>query len=134
MTCRTGCATRDHRSYGECLRAASLQVGWSRSATDVTLDRSFEKRKLRELDLYKQARDAGIQPDGTSTGKIRFAMDQSDKAGMAYGTDFQVIPRADRRGYDQVSRQQVAEVTASLEATDHEVLREAAHEIKGNAA
>lgn len=130
MTCRTGCATQDHATYGECLRAASLQVGWARSATDVTLDRSYEKRKQRELDLYKSARDAGIQPDGTSTGKIRFALDQSEKSGMAYGRDFRVIPRADRRGYDAVSHAQVAEVTASLEASDHDVIKQAATAIK----
>lgn len=130
MTCRTGCATQNHATYGECLRAASLRVGWSRSATDVTLDRSYEKRNQRELDLYKAARDQGIQPDGTSTGKIRFALDQSEKSGMAYGRDFRVIPRADRRGYDAVSHAQVAEVTASLEAADHDVIKQAATAIK----
>lgn len=134
MTCRTGCATRDHATYGECLRAASLQVGWCQSAKDPSLDASHEKRKLRELALYKSARDAGIQPDGTSTGKIRFALDQSDKTGMAYGTDFQVIPRPDRKGYDAVSRAQVAEVTASLEAKDHQVIHEAATAVKKKGA
>lgn len=25
--CRTGCKTKDHRSYGECLRDSNLQIG-----------------------------------------------------------------------------------------------------------
>lgn len=40
-----------------------------------------------ELNLYKEARSQGIQPDGTSTAKIRQAMDVSDKTGHAYGSD-----------------------------------------------
>lgn len=130
MTCRTGCATQDHASYGACLRAANLQVGWARSATDPTLDRSYEKRKQRELDLYATARAAGIQPDGTSTGKTRFAMEQSEKLGLAYGRDFQVIPRADRRGYDAVTHAQRDEVMATLEKGDQGVLMDAARELK----
>lgn len=130
MACRTGCATKDHATYGECLRAAALQVGWCQSAKDPSLDASHEKRKLKELALYKSARDAGIQPDGTSTGKIRFALDQSGKTGLAYGTEFNVIPRSDRKGYDAVTKTQVAEVTASLEASDHKLIHEAATAIK----
>ena len=40
----------------------------------------------KELDLYKSARAQGIQPDGTSTEKIRKAIDISNKTGYAYGS------------------------------------------------
>jgi len=40
-----------------------------------------------ELKLYREARAQGIQPDGTSTAKIRKAIDISDKTGHAYGSD-----------------------------------------------
>jgi hypothetical protein len=39
-----------------------------------------------ELKLYRDARAQGIQPEGTSTAKIRKAMDVSDKTGHAYGS------------------------------------------------
>lgn len=82
MACRTGCITKDHASYGECLRAASLRVGWGRS--HLGIDRSREKGKQAELDLYKAARAAGIQPATTKTPDIRQAMEISEKAGAAF--------------------------------------------------
>jgi hypothetical protein len=39
-----------------------------------------------ELKLYRDARAQGIQPEGTSTAKIRKAMDVSNKTGHAYGS------------------------------------------------
>ena len=82
MTCRTGCYTKDHATYGECLRAASLRVGWGRS--HLGIDRSREKGKESELDLYRTARAAGIQPATTRTPDIRKAMEVSEKAGAAF--------------------------------------------------
>jgi uncharacterized protein YdaU (DUF1376 family) len=44
------------------------------------------KKWDNELKLYREARAQGIQPEGTSTDKIRKAMDVSDKTGHAYGS------------------------------------------------
>jgi hypothetical protein len=44
------------------------------------------KKWNNELKLYRDARAQGIQPEGTSTAKIRKAMDVSDKTGHAYGS------------------------------------------------
>jgi len=44
------------------------------------------KKWDNELNLYREARAQGIQPEGTSTAKIRKAMDVSDKTGHAYGS------------------------------------------------
>jgi hypothetical protein len=44
------------------------------------------KKWNNELDLYASARKQGIQPAGTSTAKVRAALDASDKVGVAYGT------------------------------------------------
>lgn len=82
MACRTGCITKDHASYGECLRSASLRVGWGRS--HLGIDRSREKSKESELALYREARAAGVQPATTRTPDIRKAMDISAKAGAAF--------------------------------------------------
>lgn len=82
MACRTGCITKDHATYGQCLRAASLRVGWSRS--HLGIDRTREKNKNQELDLYVEARRAGIQPATTKTPDIRKAFELSEKAGAAF--------------------------------------------------
>jgi uncharacterized protein YdaU (DUF1376 family) len=44
------------------------------------------KKWDNELKLYRDARAQGIQPEGTSTAKIRKAMDVSDKTGHAFGS------------------------------------------------
>lgn len=82
MACRTGCLTKDHATYGDCLRAAAFRVGWGRS--HVGFDRSSEKRKERELAFYREARAAGVQPATTRTPDIAKALDVSAKAGAAF--------------------------------------------------
>lgn len=84
--CTAGCRTRDHASYGECLRDKG--VGTYLAAPSRGLDGTAQKRWNHELDLYRQARREGIQPDGTTLNQITDAMRRSDTAGMAYGRDF----------------------------------------------
>lgn len=74
--CRSGCATKRHASFGECARAANIQIGDLMNATG-------QKRWDRELDLYRSAREQGIQPASTRTADIHRALDASDKAGKA---------------------------------------------------
>ena len=82
MACRTGCITKDHATYGECLRAASLRVGWAKS--HLGIDRTREKGKESELGFYREARAAGIQPASTKTPDIQKAFEVSEKAGAAF--------------------------------------------------
>ena len=89
VACRTGCVTKDHESYGQCLRAASLRVGWAKSAKG--LDYTAEKRNEAELQAYRDARKAGVQPAGTRTPQIREAMELSAKAGAAYDAGTQTF-------------------------------------------
>ena len=81
MACRTGCLTKNHGSYGECLRDAALRVGWAKS--HIGIDRTAEKNKERELAFYREARAAGVQPASTRTPDIAKALDVSAKAGAA---------------------------------------------------
>jgi hypothetical protein len=85
--CTSSCKTRDHNSWGECMQSKSIQFG----------NKTGSHRKWQnELDLYAKARSQGIQPDGTTTQAVRQALDVSDKAGAAYGTDFaQATPMGD---------------------------------------
>jgi hypothetical protein len=99
-------------------------VGYCRSAYGA--DASRQKLWDRELSLYKEARDAGIQPDGTGISKIKFAMEQSEKHGMRYGTDFDVAPDG-KGGFDAVSHATVKAVTAEIDKSgDMQLIRETA--------
>ena len=84
--CTSGCRTRDHRSYHDCLRAKNPQTYLA--APSRGLDGSAQKRWDAELDRYHEARRQGIQPDGTTMARIVDAERRSDEAGAAYGRDF----------------------------------------------
>lgn len=74
-----------HATFGACLRAKRLHIGYCRSATgggDYTAQKAWD----RELAAYRAARAQGVQPDGTSMRQIRKALDVSDQTGHAYGS------------------------------------------------
>lgn len=85
MTCRSGCLTKDHASWGDCLRASNIQMNSGDANGNVVSSGWTNKKWNNELSLYRQARAQGIQPDGTSTAKVRAAIDISNKTGVAYG-------------------------------------------------
>lgn len=82
MACRTGCATKDHQSYAECLRDGAARVAYCASASGR--DYSAQKKWDKELSAYKAARAEGIQPAGTKTKQIESAKAISDMTGSAY--------------------------------------------------
>lgn len=72
--CRTGCPSKDHASWGDCLRAANLQVN-----ADI---QGIERRKAwdKECHDYASLRRQGLQPLGTTRKQITKARDTADKA------------------------------------------------------
>lgn len=74
-----------HKTFGACIRAKGIRIGWSQSAKG--LDATDEKRKQRELELYKSARDQGIQPGSTRADSSRYALDISDEMGRPFQAD-----------------------------------------------
>lgn len=124
MACSEGCPTKDHRSYGECMRSKRQMVGFARSAFGA--DKSRDKLHERELTMYKELRGQGIQPDGTGMAKLEFAKRMSEEQGMAYGRDFQVAPNG-QGGYDAVSNETVKKVTEMVDKSkDMQVIRDTA--------
>lgn len=81
-TCGGGCPT-----YGACLRAKGIRVGYCQSAKGAAGDATLQKVHDREIDLYRQARKQGIQPAGSDMAASRFALDQSDKRGRAFDAE-----------------------------------------------
>lgn len=79
--CSSSCPTQDHASWGECVRAKGLRVGWA--ASHKGIDRTKEKRWERDLQEYRDARAAGIQPATTSVQDVRAAVAASEATGTA---------------------------------------------------
>lgn len=79
--CSSACVTRDHRTFGECMRAKSLQVKPNLSNTQAV------KNHDAELQAYRNARAQGIQPAGTTMAKVREAEMLSDMKGSAFNAD-----------------------------------------------
>lgn len=75
MPCRTGCKTKDHASYRECLRATRVQLG----ATGTR-----GPSPMKELQAYADARAQGIQPASTRLGDTRAAVEVSQAHGKAF--------------------------------------------------
>lgn len=80
--CSTGCQTKDHANWGECMRAKNTRVGWAKSS--VGLDRTAQKAMEARHKEYRDARRQGIQPASTSTRDIRGAVDLSNRTGTAF--------------------------------------------------
>ena len=78
MSCRSGCKTKDHGSYAECLRAANV-------TTRVVSENSV--RTQSDLDAYKSARANGIQPESTAASKVADAERASRLLGRAYDAE-----------------------------------------------
>lgn len=82
MSCRAGCPTQDHASYGECLRSAGVRVAYANSTNGW--DYTKQKKWQNELDAYKAVKKEGIQPKTTSLRDIDQAKAISDKAQVPY--------------------------------------------------
>lgn len=82
MACTSSCPTQDHASWGECVRAKSLHIGYSRSA--IGLDLSRQKRWDKRLREYREARRQGIQPRTSRLRDIREAVKVSNETGVAF--------------------------------------------------
>jgi hypothetical protein len=62
-------------------KARTLQL----STGDAASNKGMSQKKWdKELNLYKDARNQGIQPAGTSTRQVQKAIDDSNKVGKAY--------------------------------------------------
>jgi hypothetical protein len=77
MSCRSGCPTKDHANWGECLRSANLRLGNETVAKDI-------KTTDKELSAYRDARKQGIQPRSTKLKDVQTATKISDALGKAY--------------------------------------------------
>ena len=73
--CRSGCLTRDHKSWGECARAARLNVGSVENGRYAAWD--------KEMNDYASAVGQGIQPHTTRQRDIDEAVSLANEIGEA---------------------------------------------------
>ena len=82
MACRSGCLTKNHSSYGECARSATISIG----SVASTQSEMFSNTK-KELKDYRTARSYGIQPEATTSKKINEAIKATEVLGRPYNAD-----------------------------------------------
>lgn len=70
LRCSESCVTKDHRTFGECMRAKSLQVSPAVNDSYGTRQRAWD----RELDSYDSAVRQGVQPAGTKQHHVDAAL------------------------------------------------------------
>ena len=80
--CTSGCPTQDCGSYAECLRSKGVRVAYTNSANGQ--DATKQKRWDAEISRYRSAVAQGMEPDGTTTAKVRQAEQWSEKNGVAF--------------------------------------------------
>lgn len=76
--CASACLTKDHKTFGECMRAKGLQV------TPNLMGVTANKKGESELQAYRDARAQGIKPAGTTRAKVDEAVRISQSTGRAY--------------------------------------------------
>ena len=80
MNCREGCPTKDHATYGECLKAANVTVT---AVINSPLQGMYEKTKS-DLSSFAEARSYGIMPEGTTREKVDAAKAATKALGRPY--------------------------------------------------
>ena len=81
--CTSSCKTKDHASYGECLRSNTpMFVGVNPTRTGWDQDKV--KRDEKEIQSYWDATRQGIEPRSTRKKDIDAAVKLSNDAGKAF--------------------------------------------------
>lgn len=81
--CTSSCKTKDHDSYGECLRSNTpMFVGVN--PTKTGWDQDKVKKDEREIQSYWDATRQGIEPRSTRKKDIDAAVKLSNDAGKAF--------------------------------------------------
>lgn len=76
VNCSGTCATRDHASYGECLRAKGIQLSPHVNGEYGKKQKAWD----RDLDHYESATRQGLQPSGTQRWQVDKAIKEADSA------------------------------------------------------
>lgn len=76
LRCSAACQTRDHRTFGECMRAKSLRLSPRINDGYGTKQKAWDS----ELDHYESAVRQGLNPEGTTRTKVDKAIKEAENA------------------------------------------------------
>jgi hypothetical protein len=76
VNCSSTCLTRDHKSFGACMRAKNLQLSPAVNDGYSTRQKTWD----RELDSYESAVRQGLEPAGTKQHHVDAAVREADNA------------------------------------------------------
>lgn len=82
--CRSGCPTKDHANWGECLKASNIQMNAGDASSGMIKSGWTNKKWDAELQAFRDAKAQGIQPKSTKMKDIRAAVEISNKTGVAF--------------------------------------------------
>lgn len=77
QNCSSTCETKDHTSFGACLRGKRLSLSPHVNDTYSTRQRAWDG----ELDRYAWARSQGVEPEGTTREKVDAAIAKAEVNG-----------------------------------------------------
>lgn len=72
--CSSGCRSRDHASYADCLRSKDVGNMWLGGTKSSATE---QRRWTRENDAYRKARREGLQPAGISERAVNAAYEKA---------------------------------------------------------
>lgn len=72
--CSSSCPTKDHQSFGECLRSKNLQLSPAVNDAYGTRQKAWD----RELDNYGSAVRQGLNPAGTKQHHVDAAIKEAE--------------------------------------------------------
>ena len=81
--CTSTCKTKDHKSYGECLKS-NMPMFSGVTPTKSGYDQDAVKKDEKELKSYYDAVRQGIEPRSTRQPDIDAAVKLSNEAGKAF--------------------------------------------------
>jgi hypothetical protein len=81
--CTASCKTKDHASYGECLRS-NIPMFVGVNPTKTGWDQDKVKKDEKEIQSYWDATRQGIEPRSTRKKDIDAAVKLSNDAGKAF--------------------------------------------------
>lgn len=74
MACSSSCPTRDHGTFGECMRAKNLHLSPHVNDSYSTRQTAWDS----ELDHYKKAVDNGLNPASTKRKAVDAAIREAE--------------------------------------------------------
>ncbi len=72
--CSSSCLTKNHSTYGECIRAKGLQLSPAVNDNYGTRQKQWD----RDLDHYEKAVNDGLSPTGTQRWQVDQAIKEAD--------------------------------------------------------